>query len=632
MDKISGRSFRTAHVYCCSAGEGVGDSQDTGDNAHQNTADVGVVGFLIDLMADIGGQGQDQDNGEQPDAHDTGDGIQNLLAGDEEGGVLDEDHHCRSQGHEEHLPGNRSPFLLSLHIVVAVAGDTHGDVIHQPEGDKDQNPGQVGGAEGPDGSKAPEPVVCQEQVIRQEHQTKGCTNHSNGEQCGFQQLGFRNPAAPDGLIDGGPLIGTLQGQQGPQAAECTPQSDDPGGTLVPDVGLPDNIADDKGNKIEQNAHQGGNQVAVDIFFLSLCFPEGQGLALCFQILKIPGIQQSQGTVQHKHKETDDAQAVEGGLPLPDLIGMGKFLGSIQSAVKEVHAEGDHVLGEMSPGMRDSGVIDGPDGTLSIGVEHIRSALFQSLGICAEMEEGLGGHLVDVFSGGESIHPVEKFVILAGYDGGIPAAKLVVEFAVLVIIHCVIGNEQGSGDKTVMVLKYSLPAGQGAVGVAGDTNAACIHEGQTGDVFDAVIEAVCVVGIVPPGAVQDNLGIAVAVHGDGQHHIAPACIFDIVQILHFPVVVPAMADHDGRSGGVSGGIVRHQEQGIQLVAGVGDKGHVVIGDGAKVCLEDGGTHRAEKALHQSNGKIEFYISFHGNSLLSCLLLYRHRSECQQVSTK
>ena len=47
--------------------QGVGDGQDAGDQAHDDTTNVGVLGLVVDLTASEGCQRQDEDDGIQPD-------------------------------------------------------------------------------------------------------------------------------------------------------------------------------------------------------------------------------------------------------------------------------------------------------------------------------------------------------------------------------------------------------------------------------------------------------------------------------------------------------------------------------------------------------------------------------------
>ena len=94
--------------------QGIGYSHDACDERHDDTTDVGMFGLAIDHIADQRGQRQDQYNGEQPDSHDTGEGIQNHTTGGKESDVLPHDHHLGPQEHEEHLQKDRGP-AVSAH-------------------------------------------------------------------------------------------------------------------------------------------------------------------------------------------------------------------------------------------------------------------------------------------------------------------------------------------------------------------------------------------------------------------------------------------------------------------------------------------------------------------------------------
>ena len=62
--------------------------------------------------------------------------------------------------------------------------------------------------------------------------------------------------------------------------------------------------------------------------------------------------------------------------------------------------------------------------------------------------------MDIFSGRIAVHPVEKFVILAGDDGSVPGTELVVEIAVGIIVDCVVGYQQRGGDEAIRILEHS----------------------------------------------------------------------------------------------------------------------------------------------------------------------------------
>ena len=81
----------------------------TSDYRHDNTANIGVLGLLVDRIADKHGQGKYQNYGEQPDSHNTRYGIKYHLAADKEGDVLCHYHELWADEHKEHLPNNARP-------------------------------------------------------------------------------------------------------------------------------------------------------------------------------------------------------------------------------------------------------------------------------------------------------------------------------------------------------------------------------------------------------------------------------------------------------------------------------------------------------------------------------------------
>ena len=606
------RRYRPRFHYGGSAGQGIGDRQDTGNDAHNDTADIGVLGPAVNDMADQRSQRQDQHNGEQPDAHDTGDGIQEHFAGDEELDVLAHDHDLGSQEHKEHLPHNASPGgFAHPGVVVAVAGHAGDDVIHQPHRHKDQNHGNILCAEGTDGGEAPQAVVRQEQIIRQEYQREGGADHRHSQKDSLHQLGSADPDAPFFLVHR--ILLAPDHHPGTQAAQNAPQSDDPGRTLVPDSGL-QNKAQKKCDEIEQDAEQGAEDIVppVALFRFTLQGGPGHDGRFRLQVAEEGGIQQCQGGKHHEHKETCDAQGIKGRLPLPDLIIGRQLQRRAQGFVKEVHAEADNPGGEMCPGMGDGRIVDGADGLLAVhllGIVGIRLTGLQPRGIRTEMQEGLGCNLIDIVPGSIPVHPVEELVILAGNDGRVPGTELIVEIACVIVVHRIVGHQQSRGDESLLILQHSLPACQCAIGVTGNTDPGRIHKGQLSQIFHAVIQAVGVVFVVPPGIGRQNLGITVAVHADGQHNIAPAGIFHIIQVLHFPVVVPAVADHNAGGRCPGGSAFRHQQQCVQLVAAFGDKGQIMVLHMAKIRLKHGCSKGADQAQQKRNGCPKFRVVFH-----------------------
>ena len=205
-------------------------------------------------------------------------------------------------------------------------------------------------------------------------------------------------------------------------------------------------------------------------------------------------------------------------------------------------------------MSNSRVKDGADSVCTVNVLSIELAclaLFKSLGISAKVQEGLCGHLIYVFSGRISVYTVEELIVLAGNYCRITRAKLIVEIAFFVVIYRIVGDKQGGCDKSLGVLKHSLAAGKSAVGVACYTYARNVNKGERGQVFYTVVKAVCIVFIIPPAIRLNNLGVTVAVHTDGENNVTATRVFNVVEILHFAIVILAVANNDSRGFLVSG---------------------------------------------------------------------------------
>ena len=113
--------------------KGIGYRQYAGNDRHNNTADIGVLGLLIDNVAYQNREGKDKHDGEEPDAHNSGDGIKEHLAGDKELQILKNYHHLRADEYEEHLPSYaRAGLLAHLGVVVAVCRNACCYVVNQP--------------------------------------------------------------------------------------------------------------------------------------------------------------------------------------------------------------------------------------------------------------------------------------------------------------------------------------------------------------------------------------------------------------------------------------------------------------------------------------------------------------------
>lgn len=77
---------------------------------------------------------------------------------------------------------------------------------------------------------------------------------------------------------------------------------------------------------------------------------------------------------------------------------------------------------MSPGVSDWGIEDGTDGLLAVyflGVEGVILTSLETLGIAAEMKEGLRCNLIYIISRSIAVNTVEELVVLTGYDSRIP---------------------------------------------------------------------------------------------------------------------------------------------------------------------------------------------------------------------
>ena len=251
---------------------------------------------------------------------------------------------------------------------------------------------------------------------------------------------------------------------------------------------------------------------------------------------------------------------------------------------------------MCPRVCNCRVIDGTNGNLTVYfvcVELICFAHFKSLGVNTKVQEGLRGYLIDVISGGVSVNTVEELIVLAGNNSGIARAELVVKVAVFIIIYGIVGDEQSGGNEAFLILQHSLAASERAVGVACNANSFSIYKGEGGEVFYAVIKAVGVVFIVPPGVGFDHLGVTVSVHANGKNNVSAASVFNVIEVLHFTVVVPAVANNNRRGFLLGGCGFGHEQKSIKFVSAFGNKGHVMVFDGTEIGLEEACANGAEK---------------------------------------
>ena len=165
--------------------------------------------------------------------------------------------------------------------------------------------------------------------------------------------------------------------------------------------------------------------------------------------------------------------------------------------------------------------------------------------------------------------VEKFVVLAGHNARVAISKDVDIFPSLAVgVHRVIGDQQSGGDERgvrTVVQHDGRAAGQSAVGVAGDTDAGCVHIGQGGHELHRIVHSVGIVFGLPPTAIGNILRIAVTIHINGHDHKASTGILHVVQILHLSSIKPTVAAHDGGRGIVRRGGIRDKQQRAHLMA-------------------------------------------------------------------
>ena len=109
---------------------------------------------------------KDKHDGEEPDAHNSGDGVKEHLAGDKELQILKNYHHLRADEYEEHLPCNAGPGPLAhLGVVVAVCHNACCQIINQPEGKEADYLDDMLGIKGSYSGEAPESVVGEEEIV-----------------------------------------------------------------------------------------------------------------------------------------------------------------------------------------------------------------------------------------------------------------------------------------------------------------------------------------------------------------------------------------------------------------------------------------------------------------------------------
>ena len=118
-----------------SACQGVCYGEDTCYDSHNDTADVWVLCLLVDQVADVSRERKNKNDWEEPDAHDTCDGVEEHLACCEELGVLCNNHDFWAEECEEHCPTNAASLTLSaaLGVAIAVCRNAKRNVIHKPE-------------------------------------------------------------------------------------------------------------------------------------------------------------------------------------------------------------------------------------------------------------------------------------------------------------------------------------------------------------------------------------------------------------------------------------------------------------------------------------------------------------------
>ena len=146
------------------------------------------------------------------------------------------DHDLWTDEYEECLKCNAVPALLAhFRVVEAVSCHAGDDVINQPEREEEEDHGNVICAEGTNGSKAPESVVGEEEVVGNKYESKRRRYDYESKNYSANKLFLADTNTALLKINGELLLSTAKEAKCKQTAEKTPQTDNSRRTLIPDA-------------------------------------------------------------------------------------------------------------------------------------------------------------------------------------------------------------------------------------------------------------------------------------------------------------------------------------------------------------------------------------------------------------
>ena len=324
-------------------GQSIGDRQDTSDYTHYYTADIRILCLAVDKVAYQCRERQDKHDGEEPDAHNTRNGIEEHLACDKEFYVLRHDHKLRAYEYEEHLPQHAVPGLFAaLGVVVAVSCNAGHHVVEDPEGKECEYLGDMMSAEGSDRSEAPKSVIGKEEPVGDKYESKRRQHHRKRENNSADKLILANANSSFLKVNRELFVISTDGNKSENTAEQRPHTDRQRCALIPDAdkgGAQE--SDNESDKVEGNAQHSTPDALTPIALLCLtlkCGP-GRNCFLSLERCEIGEIEHCDSRINNEHKEADNTDSIKQSLELPDLICMLKRGGGIKSSVKEVNAEG-----------------------------------------------------------------------------------------------------------------------------------------------------------------------------------------------------------------------------------------------------------------------------------------------------
>lgn len=170
-------------------GDGVGAGNDGDEQSHDQAADIGVVGFLIDGSGKDHSCRQPHQQGVDPDAQNHGacalaQQLCKQVAGAVKHAILDQPEQDRAQNHRDTLDQHIDPGLSIFYVVEGIDADTHDQVIHQEEGKILGYLYQLVRLEGPNGDH-PNTAVGFKEPITDKDKQECAGDHGHAQHNGF---------------------------------------------------------------------------------------------------------------------------------------------------------------------------------------------------------------------------------------------------------------------------------------------------------------------------------------------------------------------------------------------------------------------------------------------------------------